>query len=205
MWFIMNHAFYQSLTIVTPGLHFQCTIFLWHMTSAVISGRAFILTVLQWYESALSSLCSRGFSQRPARPLTLKPTRSASHPLAQNRGLKGLEEITKRTMFHKWSAQDILYEWTPCSPPPTAVPKSHLILFLRLLFHNDKWGPAWKQPATGSSGLRLHLQSTQREALWRGESINMTETRVKPRVVQQKYILGGSLFRCLNAVRFMFS
>lgn len=50
-------------------------------------------------------------------------------------------------MFHKRSVQDILYEWTPRGSPPTALPVSHLILFLRLLFSSDKVREPWKQAA----------------------------------------------------------
>lgn len=57
-----------------------------------------------------------------------------------NPELKEIKEITQLTMFHKKGVQDILYEWTPRSSPPAALPVSHLILFLLLLLSNDKWG-----------------------------------------------------------------
>lgn len=123
--------------------------------------------------------------------LTQKHTCTVPHPLPQthmNLEWKELKEITQLTMFHKRSVQDILYEWTPRSPPPTNLAVSHLILFPRLLFSNDKWGRPWNQPAQG-------LQETVWEAppsvclkqdIWQVKWFNMMETQIKPGVIEQK-------------------
>lgn len=98
-----------------------------------------------------------------------------------NPELKELKEISQLTMFHKRSVQDILYEWTPRSPPPTTLPVSHLILFFRLLFSNDKWGRPWKQPARGVQEAPPSV--CWREDFWQVKWFNMMVTQVKPWVI----------------------
>lgn len=65
---------------------------------------------------------------------------------------KELKEITRLTMFHKRSVQDILYEWTPrSSPPPTSRPSITSYCFVGDYLVMISGG-AVKTARTGSSG-----------------------------------------------------
>lgn len=70
-------------------------------------------------------------------------------------------------------------------PLPSHLPVSHFILFLRLLFSNDKWG---RQPAQGVQETDWEAPPSVflREDFCQVKLFNMMETQVKPAVIKKK-------------------